>query len=725
MEFAPGGTADAARGTRRGVVAARPAGSPVAKVRTRKARASVFSPMPRQILVTSALPYANGSIHLGHLVEYLQTDIWARFQRLCGNEVAYMCADDTHGAAIMIRAQKEGRSPEALIAGMSEEHQRDFAAFSVSFDHYGSTNSAANKAICDGIWKRLRERGMVVEREVQRLFDPQQKTFLADRFVKGQCPRCGAEDQYGDSCEKCGATYSATELKNPRSVHSGATPELRPSKQLFVQLTPLQPFLTEWTQNSGALQQEVANYLAGHFLDKPLQDWDVSRPAPYFGFPIPDAQDQYWYVWFDAPVGYIASTAEWCEKNGDSLDRWWKNPSCEVVHFLGKDITYFHTLFWPAMLHVGGYSLPKRVHIHGFLRVGGEKMSKSRGTFVTARQYLDHLDPSWLRYYYASKLGPRIDDLDIVPDEFVGKVNSDLVGRVVNLASRSARFVEGTGLSAAYPDDGGRFANGASMSDAIAFAYESCDYKEATRLCMVLADAANEYVEQKAPWTIKKDPARTAELQDVCTVVLNLFRQICVYLAPVMPDLAQKCGDLLQDPIRSWAQAATPISGSKVGRFQHMMNRMEPEKLEAMFSQSKAAAEAATPTPVAAAPAATDDGGPLAKEPLAPQITIEDFQKIDLRIARIVAAEPVPEAKKLLRLTLSLGGTETRNVFAGIKAHYQPEQLVGRLVVMVANLAPRQMKFGLSEGMVVAAGGDGEAFLLTPDVGAKPGHRLH
>ena len=693
-------------------------------------RASVSSPMPRQILVTSALPYANGSIHLGHLVEYIQTDIWARFQRLCGHEVAYMCADDTHGTAIMIRAQKEGRSPEALIAGMSEEHQRDFAAFGVSFDHYGSTNSKANKAICDGIWKRLRDAGMVVEREVQRLYDPQQKTFLADRFVKGKCPRCGAEDQYGDSCEKCGATYAATELVNPRSVHSGASPELRPSKQLFVQLTPLQPFLTQWTQESGALQQEVANYLAGHFLDKPLQDWDVSRPAPYFGFPIPDAQDQFWYVWFDAPVGYIAATAEWCEKKGDSLDRWWKNPSCEVVHFLGKDITYFHTLFWPAMLHTGGYSLPKRVHIHGFLRVGGEKMSKSRGTFVTARQYLDHLDPSWLRYYYASKLGPRIDDLDIVPDEFVGKVNSDLVGRVVNLASRSARFVESVGLSARYPDDGGLFARAAAQRDAIAAAYEACDYKEATRLCMVLADAANEYVEQKAPWTIKKDPARAQELQDVCTVVLNLFRQICVYLAPVLPDLAQKCGDLLHDPIRTLAQSASPLVGSKVARFQHMMNRMEPEKLEAMFAAAKAEAAAAAPAQATAAqaagaPVAADDGEALAKEPLAPQITIDDFTKVDLRVARIVAAEPVPEAKKLLRLTLSLGGTETRNVFAGIKAYYQPEQLVGRLVVMVANLAPRQMKFGMSEGMVVAAGGDGEAFLLSPDSGAKPGHRLH
>ena len=685
-----------------------------------------MAPMPRQILVTSALPYANGSIHLGHLVEYIQTDIWARFQRLCGHEVGYMCADDTHGTAIMIRAQKEGRAPEALIAGMSEEHQRDFAAFGVSFDHYGSTNSKTNKSICDGIWKRLREHGMVVEREVQRLYDPQQKTFLADRFVKGKCPRCGAEDQYGDSCEKCGATYAATELVNPKSVHSGAAPELRPSKQLFVQLTQLQPFLTQWTQHSGALQQEVANYLAGHFLDKPLQDWDVSRPAPYFGFPIPDALDQYWYVWFDAPVGYIAATAEWCEKKGDSLDRWWKNPACEVVHFLGKDITYFHTLFWPAMLHTGGYSLPKRVHIHGFLRVGGEKMSKSRGTFVTARQYLDHLDPSWLRYYYASKLGPRIDDLDIVPDEFVGKVNSDLVGRVVNLASRSARFVESVGLSARYPDDGGLFARAAAQRDAIAAAYEACDYKEATRLCMLLADAANEYVEQVAPWTIKKDPARAQELQDVCTVVLNLFRQICVYLAPVLPDLAQKCGDLLHDPIRTMAQCGSPLVGSKVARFQHMMNRMEPEKLEAMFAAAKVDAAAAAPaaTPVGSLPAA-DDGEALAKEPLAPQITIDDFSKVDLRVARIIAAEPVPEAKKLLRLTLSLGGNETRNVFAGIKAYYQPEQLVGRLVVMAANLAPRQMKFGMSEGMVVAAGGDGEAFLLSPDVGAKPGHRLH
>ncbi len=685
--------------------------------------------MARQILVTSALPYANGSIHLGHLVEYLQTDIWVRFQRLRGHEVLYVCADDTHGTAIMIRAQKEGRSPEALIAAMSEEHQRDFAAFGVSFDHYGSTNSEANRTIAAGIWQALRDRGMVVEREVQRLYDPLQGTFLADRFVKGTCPRCKAPDQYGDSCEKCGSTYAATELIDPRSVHSGAAPELRPSRQLFVQLTSLQQFLHEWTQRSGALQPEVANYLAGHFLDRPLQDWDVSRPAPYFGFPIPDAAGQYWYVWFDAPIGYIASTKEWCDANGDSLDRWWRNPACEVVHFLGKDITYFHTLFWPAMLHVAGFQLPRRVQIHGFLRVGGEKMSKSRGTFVTARQYLDHLDPGYLRYYYASKLGPRIDDLDIVPEEFVGKVNSDLVGRVVNLASRSARFVETTGLSATYPEDGGLFARAAAAGEAIAAAYEACDFREATRLVMTLADAANEYVEQKTPWTLKKDPARAQELQDVCTVVLNLFRQICTYLAPVLPDLATSAGELLGIEIADWKAAATPQAGARIARFRHLMNRMEPDKLDAVFAAARtdaAAQAAAAQAPPAAPPAATDDdGGALAAEPLAPTITIDDFQKIDLRIARVVAAEAVPEAKKLLRLTLSLGGGQTRNVFAGIKAHYPPEQLVGRLVVMVANLAPRQMKFGTSEGMVVAAGGDGEAFLLSPDPGARPGHRLH
>ncbi|HEU4418996.1 MAG TPA: methionine--tRNA ligase [Planctomycetota bacterium] len=678
--------------------------------------------MPRQILVTSALPYANGPIHLGHLVEYLQTDIFVRFQRLRSHRVAYVCADDTHGTAIMIRAQKEGRTPEQLIGDMAVAHQRDFAAFGIAFDHYGSTNSSTNYDYCKDIWAALRKAGLVVARSVERLYDPVQKTFLADRFVKGQCPRCSATDQYGDSCEVCGATYAATELVNPRSVHSGAVPELRPSKQLFVKLEPLQAFLREWTQTSGALQPEVANYLAGYFLDKPLQDWDVSRPDPYFGFPIPDAPGQFWYVWFDAPIGYIASTAEWCARTGQSVDDWWRNDKCEIVHFLGKDITYFHTLFWPALLQVARFELPSRVQIHGFLRINGEKMSKSRGTFVTAATYLQHLDPSWLRYYYASKLSSKIDDLDFNTAEFVGKWNSDLVGRVVNLASRSARFVEATGLSASYPADGGLFARAAAAGDAIAQAYESCDYREATRLVMTLADAANEYVEQKAPWTIKKDSKRARELQDVCTVVLNLFRQIAVYLAPVLPELARKAGELLQEPLSRWDLAATPRVGAKVAKFEHMMGRIEEPNVAAIFAAS--AAEVPGPAAPARTASATGADAP-AQEPMAAQITIDDFQKVDLRVARIVAAESVPEAKKLLRLTLNLGGAETRNVFAGIKSAYEPAALVGRLVVVVANLAPRKMKFGVSEGMVVAAGTDGEIFLVSPDEGARPGMRLH
>ena len=677
--------------------------------------------MPRQILVTSALPYANGPIHLGHLVEYLQTDIFVRFQRLRGHRVAYVCADDTHGTAIMIRAQKEGRTPEQLIGDMAIAHQRDFAAFGISFDHYGSTNSKTNYDFCKEIWAALRKAGLVVTRSVERLYDPVQKTFLADRFVQGQCPRCGALDQYGDSCEVCGSTYAATELVNPRSVHSGAAPELRPSQQLFVKLEPLQAFLDKWTQTSGALQPEVANYLAGYFLDKPLQDWDVSRPAPYFGFAIPDAPGQFWYVWFDAPIGYIASTAEWCARAGQSLDDWWRNDKCEIVHFLGKDITYFHTLFWPALLEVARFKLPSRVQIHGFLRINGEKMSKSRGTFVTAATYLQHLDPSWLRYYYASKLSSKIDDLDFNTAEFVGKWNSDLVGRVVNLASRSARFVETTGLSASYPADGGLFARAAAAGDAIAQAYESCDYREATRLVMTLADAANEYVEQKAPWTIKKDSNRARELQDVCTVVLNLFRQMTIYLAPVLPELARKAGELLQEPLQRWDLAATPRVGTKVAKFEHMMGRIEEPSVAAIFAASVVEAPGLAPAKTASA----TGGDAAAKEPLAAQITIDDFQKVDLRVARIVAAEAVPEARKLLRLTLSLGGADTRNVFAGIKSAYEPRALVGRLVVVVANLAPRTMKFGVSEGMVVAAGSDGEVFLVSPDAGAQPGQRLH
>ncbi len=665
--------------------------------------------MTRQILVTSALPYANGHIHLGHLVEYIQTDVWVRFQRLRGHKVAYVCADDTHGAAIMIRAEKEGRSPEALIEEMSAAHQRDFEAFGISFDHYGSTNSETNREFAQGIWSELEQRGLVVERAVPRLFDEQKQMFLADRFVKGTCPKCAAPDQYGDACEACGATYAATELVAPHSAFTDSTPVLKDSQQFFVTLAPLQDKLTEWTQQSGALQEEVANYLKGHFLDKPLQDWDVSRPAPYFGFEIPGHPGNYWYVWFDAPVGYIASTAEWCAANGGDVDEWWRSEQTEVVHFLGKDITYFHTLFWPAMLHVAGYSLPRRVHIHGFLKVNGEKMSKSRGTFVNASRYLEFLEPGWLRYYYASKLGPKIDDLDFQSDEFVGKVNSDLVGRVVNLASRSAKFVQDVGLSEDYPDDGGLFAKAAGMSEQIAAAYESCDFREATRLVMTLADAANEFVEQAAPWKLRKDPDKARELQDCCTVVLNLFHQIMVYLTPVLPELSGKAGALLGSAMNRWSLVETPLVGRSVAKFTHMMARVEAAKVEEMFTPEE-------PTPTSPT---------LNKEPLADEIKIDDFLKVDLRVAEVLDAQHVEGAQKLLQLTLGLGGDVRRNVFAGIKSAYEPADLVGRLVLYVANLKPRKMKFGVSEGMVAAAGTDGEIYLMSPDSGAKPGQRLH
>jgi len=680
--------------------------------------------MNRRILVTAALPYANGHIHLGHLVEYIQTDIWVRFQRLMGNRAIYICADDTHGTAIMMRARQEGRTPEQVIADMSLAHQRDFAGFDIRFDHYGSTHSAANRASCGEIWASLRKAGLVTERDVTQLFDSKEGTFLADRFVKGKCPRCGAPDQYGDSCEKCGATYAAHELVDPVSTLSGTRPELRSAQHLFVTIETLHDFLTEFTQASGTLQPEIANYLAGHFLSEPLRDWDVSRPAPYFGFEIPDAPGHYWYVWFDAPIGYIASTREWCEKSGEDLATWWHDKDTEIRHFIGKDITYFHTLFWPAMLKTAGFSLPKRVHVHGFLTVNGEKMSKSKGTFVLGSTYLEHLDPAYLRYFYAAKLGAGPADLDLNLEELVAKVNSDLVGKVVNLASRSARFVKDTGLSPAYPADEGLFERGVAAGSEIAEAYESADYARAMRAVMALADRANEYVDRAEPWKLKKDAAKAAELRDVCTVILNLYRQIVVYLSPVLPKLAEQTTALLGAPIQSWKDAETPLVGTAVAEFQHMMQRVDPKKVQAVIDASMDASQ-----DVARAQSATayaDDAAVLEAEPLAAECSIDDFTKLDLRVARVLRAEHVPDAKKLLKLTLSLGGDHTRTVFAGIKAAYEPERLVGRLVVMVANLAPRKMKFGVSEGMVVAAGpGEKDVFLLSPDDGAKPGQRLH
>jgi len=678
----------------------------------------------RKILVTSALPYANGPIHIGHLVEYIQTDIWVKFQKLRGHECIYLCADDTHGTAIMMSAQRTGCTEEQWIAGISEEHQRDFAGFGIEFDNYGSTNSPENYELCKHFWQAFRDAGLVKEEAVTQLFDDEKGIFLADRFVQGTCPKCDAPEQYGDSCDQCGATYSAREIVNPISTLSGTTPSVKTADHLFIQIEQLHQFLEEWTQTGDHLQSEIANYLKGHFLNEPLRDWDVSRPQPYFGFEIPDAPGHFWFVWFDAPIGYMASTKQYCDRTGDDFESWWKDPATEIHHFIGKDITYFHTLFWPAMLKVADFTLPTKIHIHGFLTVDGRKMSKRDGTFVKAETFLKHLNPAALRYYYASKLNNRVEDIDLNLKEFTTKVNTDLVGKVVNLASRTAKFVQELGLSAEYPEDGGLFQQGAEAGEAIAAAYESCDFNRAMRLIMELADRANPYVESHEPWNLRKDPERQQELQDVCTVALNLFRQIAVYLQPVLPEIAEKTNSLLGEPIKHWDQAATPLTGSPVSKFKHMMKRIEEKDVDAMIEESKdenAAAESeATSTQY------HDSAQPLIDEPLAEEITFDEFIKVDLRVARVVKAEHVEEANKLLKLTLSLGGDETRQVFAGIKKAYKPEDLEGRLVVMVANLAPRKMRFGVSEGMITAAGPGGEeVFMLNIDDGAQPGQRVH
>ena len=716
---------------------------------------------PRQILVTSALPYANGQIHIGHLVEYIQTDIWVRFQKLRGHHCRFFCADDTHGTAIMIRARQEGRSEEAMIADMRVDHIRDFGGFGIEFDNYGSTNSPENRQLCHQIWEALRAANIVIEKPAERLFDPEVGTFLADRFVKGTCPKCGAVDQHGDACEKCLANYAPTELINPRSTLSGATPKLRPSTQLFVQIEHLHEYLSTWTQTSGALQPEIANFLKNNFLADPLRDWDVSRPAKYFGFEIPDSPGNYWYVWFDAPIGYIASTLEWCQRTGEKLDDWWKNPNSEIHHFIGKDITYFHTLFWPAMLHTAGYQLPSKVHIHGFLTVNGEKMSKSKGTFVAAATYLKHLDPAYLRYYYASKQGPRVDDLDLSVDDFQTKVDADLVNKFVNIASRCAKLLEGQALATTYPADGGLFQETSDAAERIAALYENCDTNAALREVMLLADKANQYIDTQQPWTLKKDPARLDEVRAICTVGLNLFRQLAIYLAPVLPRIAQQTGELLGVPIERWSDVNSPVLGQMVRPYQHMMKRVDKKKVHAMIEESKpessqqsavshqpeqvtsdqgqVTSSAAAAAPVASDPQPStlnpqpaansygDTADELAKEALvAEHCTIDDLAKTDFRVARVLAAQHVAGADKLLQLTLSLGGDVTRNVFAGIKKAYNPEDLVGQLVICCANLKPRQMKFGLSEGMVLAVGpGGSEVFLLRADSGAKPGMRVH
>ena len=578
-----------------------------------------------------------------------------------------------------------------------------------------------------GVLASLRGADLIAEKEIEQLFDLDEGMFLADRMVTGTCPHCKSPGQAGDNCVVCNETYAPIELIDPVSTLSGSTPEIRKAKHLFVQVEKLHDFLAEWTQ-SGTLPPESANYLKNQFLCEPLHDWDISRVAPYFGFEIPDSPGNYWFVWFDAPIGYVSSTREWCAANGEDFDSWWKDPGTEIHHFIGKDIQYFHTLFWPAMLKTAGYNLPEKVHIHGFLTVDGKKMAKRDGTFINASNYLKHLDPSYLRYYYASRLTDRVEDIDLNLEEFIAKVNSDLVGKVVNLASRTAKFVAEGGLSQPYPEDGGLFADAAAAGDAIASAYESCDYAHAMRLILEIADRANPFVESNAPWELRKDPNNAKKLQDVCSVALNLFRQLAIYLAPVLPDLAARAGALFGEELGEWSQSGRPLEGVPVAKFKHMMQRVDPKKVAAMVEDSREEAERDVATNAAAGAATQwdDDGAALAAEPVAAEIDFDQFMKIDLRVARIIAADEVPGARKLIKLTLGLGGDERRQVFAGIKSAYKTDELVGRLVVVVANLAPRKMKFGVSEGMVIASGPGGQDIhLLSPDSGAVPGQRVH
>lgn len=668
----------------------------------------------RKILVTSALPYANGPIHLGHLVEYIQTDIWTRFQKQRGNQCLYICADDTHGTPIMLRADKEGITPEQLIANVEKEHRADFDDFGVAFDNYHSTHSSENKAFSSLIYTRLRDGGHISKRTITQAYDPVKNMFLPDRFIKGECPKCGAKDQYGDNCEACGATYSPVELKNAVSVVSGEKPIEKDSEHYFFDLGDFTEMLGEWTKAEGHLQPEVSNKMA-EWLENGLNQWDISRDAPYFGFEIPDAPGKYFYVWLDAPIGYMASFKNYCDKTGLDFDEYWgKDSDVELYHFIGKDIIYFHALFWPAMLQGADFRTPSAVFSHGFLTVNGEKMSKSRGTFIKARTYLEHLNPEYLRYYFAAKLTSGIDDLDLNFDDFSQRVNSDLVGKVVNIASRSSGFIKKRfdgklSPTCAEPELFQQFIDANSN---IADFYENREFGKAMREIMALADKANQYIDEKKPWVIAKEEGKDAELHDICSMGINLFRLLVAYLKPVIPVLAENTEDFLNIAAQAWPVDVKPLLDHEIKKFKPLMTRVEADKIAAIVEASK---ENLVKEPE-----------PVVKkcEPIADTIEFDDFAKIDLRIARIIKAEHVEGADKLLQLTVDIGD-ETRNVFAGIKSAYAPEDLEGKLTVVVANLQPRKMRFGMSEGMVLAAGPGGkELWVLNPDEGAQPGMRV-
>lgn len=674
----------------------------------------------RKILITSALPYANGPIHLGHMVEYIQTDIWARFQRLRGNECYYVCADDAHGTPIMLRAQKEGITPEELINRIGTEHKRDFDGFNISFDNYYSTHSDENRHFSELVYKAARDKGHIEQKVISQAYDEQAQMFLPDRFVKGDCPRCGAKDQYGDNCEVCGATYSPVDMKNAVSAVTGTKPVEKDSEHYFFRLGDFEQDLRDFLK-SGAVQQEVANKQMEWFeSDKGLANWDISRDAPYWGFQIPDTDNKYFYVWLDAPIGYLASFKNLCEREGIDFDSFWaKDSETEVYHFIGKDIAYFHTLFWPALLQTADMRKPSGVFCHGFLTVDGEKMSKSRGTFIQAESYLKHLNPEWLRYYFASKLGNTVHDLDLNLEDFAQRVNSDVVGKVVNIASRCAGFISkrfDSKLAAELPNPA-LYQEFIDASDNIADLFENRRYNQAVREIMALADKANQYVDEQKPWVLIKDEARQAEVQGICTQGINMFRALVTYLKPIMPQLAADSEAFLSAGELTWNSVQQPLLDHEIIKFKALMTRIDPKAIEAMIEDNKEALIAETAQ-------AETVSGPLADDPISDTINFDDFAKVDLRVAKIIKANHVEGAAKLLQLTLDLGG-ETRNVFAGIKSAYNPEDLEGKLTVMVANLAPRKMRFGVSEGMVLAAGPGGEdLFILNPDDGAQAGMRV-
>jgi methionyl-tRNA synthetase len=699
------------------------------------------SPSPRQLFVTTALPYANAAFHIGHIMEYIQADIWVRFQRMQGHTVHFVGADDAHGAPIMIAAEKAEVTPQEFVARIAAGRQQHLDGFHIAFDNWSSTDSEENHALSQEIYRRLRDdAGLITTKTIDQFFDPVKGMFLADRYIKGECPKCGAKDQYGDSCEVCGAVYAPTELKNPYSALSGAVPVMKSSEHFFFKLSDPKciDFLREWALDPARLQPEVANKAREWLtVDDGMGDWDISRDAPYFGIEIPDAPGKYFYVWLDAPIGYLASLKNYFGKIGRDYDAFMADPSTEQYHFIGKDITYFHTLFWPAMLHFSGLKVPTNVFVHGFITVSGEKMSKSRGTGISPLRYLDAgLNPEWLRYYIAAKLSAKVEDIDFNPEDFVARVNSDLIGKYINIASRAAGFI-------AKKFDGAVATDWATASDVFLFTlrdiapqiaglYDQREYGKALRLIMEQADMVNAYVDANKPWELAKDPARSADLQEVCSRLLEAFRILTIYLKPVLPALAIQVEALLNIAPLQWNDVDNPLPhGHKVNAYSHLMTRVEAKMVDLLFDapvpETAVAAPASAPATATAPSAPADNAGNI--EALAPEIKIDDFAKIDLRIAKIVNCEHVEGSDKLLRLTLDVGEGRLRNVFSGIKSAYQPEELIGKLTVMVANLAPRKMKFGVSEGMVLAGSAKDEAsnpgiYILNPWPGAEPGMRV-